>query len=142
MKNEFIVWIVSICGSVIAGLFGGWTIGLSVLCLFMLIDFITGIIAATMGDSPKSPNGGISSKVIWIGIIKKLTTLVMCVVAAQLDKLTGFNYIRDTVVIAYIITETISIIENAGLIGIPIPSVLEKVIDILKANNDKNKIDN
>lgn len=127
-------------GSIIVSLFGGWSEGLTVLCILMIIDFITGIVGAIMGESDKSANGGLSSKVIWLGIIKKVMTLVMVVVGAQLDIITNSNYIRDAVVIAYIITETISIIENAGIMGLPIPSIITKVIDVLKEKNDNTEV--
>lgn len=136
MKGQFILGGIGAVGSFIAGLFGGWSDGLMILCIFMVIDFITGMTAAAMGESGKSTNGGISSQVIWKGILKKLMTLVLVVVGAQLDRLTGANYIRDTVVIAYCITEVVSIIENAGLIGLPVPSIIQKVIDVLKEKND------
>lgn len=136
MKGNIINGILATLGSVIAGLFGGWTSGLTVLCIFMVIDFISGIAAALVNKSSKTNTGGLSSKVIWTGIIKKIFTLAMVVVGAQLDILSGANYIRDAVVIAYVITETISIVENAGLIGLPIPSILQKVIDVLKEKNE------
>lgn len=136
MSRQLIVGGISTVGSVIANIFGGWSDGLTVLCIFMIIDFITGMTAAAMGTSEKSINGGISSGIIWRGILKKIMTLVMVVVGAQLDKLTGASYIKDAVVIAYCITEVVSIIENAGLIGLPVPAVIQKVIDVLKEKND------
>ena len=128
-------------GSVIAGLFGGWNTGISVLCLFIVLDFITGIIGAALCKSNKSETGGINSKVIWIGILKKILELMMVVVGHQFDLLLGATYIRDAVVIAYIITETVSIIENAGLIGLPIPPIITKVIDVLKNKNDNINVE-
>lgn len=125
-----------IIGSFLVGLFGGWSTGISVLCIFIVIDFITGLVGAALCKSDKSETGGINSKVIWIGILKKLLELMMVVVGHQLDLLVGATYIRDAVVIAYIITETVSIIENAGLIGLPVPSIITKVIDVLKNKND------
>ena len=61
----------------------------------------------------------------------------MVLVACRLDMVMGSNFIRDAVVIAFIANETISIIENAGLMGIPIPSAIMRAIEILK-----NKADN
>lgn len=141
MKNQAVMGGISAVGSFVAGLFGGWSDGLTILCIFMVIDFITGMTAAAMGESEKSKNGGISSQAIWRGILKKLMTLVIVVVGAQLDKLTGANYIRDAVVIAYCITEVVSIIENAGLIGLPVPSIIQKVIDVLKEKNDSQEVE-
>lgn len=128
-------------GSVIAGLFGGWSTGISVLCLFIVLDFITGIVGAALCKSEKSETGGINSKVIWVGILKKILELMMVVVGHQFDLLLGATYIRDAVVIAYIITETVSIIENAGLIGLPIPPIITKVIDVLKNKNDNINVE-
>ena len=130
-----------VIGSLIAGLFGGWDIGISVLCIFIVFDLITGLTSAALCKSKKSESGGINSKVIWIGIMKKILELMMVVIGHQLDLLIGANYIRDAVVIAYIITETISIIENAGLIGLPVPAVITKVIDVLKNKNDNTPVE-
>ena len=59
-------------------------------------------------------------------------TLLVVLVACRLDLVMGSNFIRDAVVIAFIVNETISIIENAGLMGIPIPAVIIKAIEVLK----------
>lgn len=132
----FVSTVGGIIGSFIFGLFGGWSTGISVLCIFIVLDFITGIIGAILCKSEKSESGGLNSKVIWLGIIKKVLELTMVAVGHQFDLLLGATYIRDAVVIAYIITETVSIIENAGLIGLPIPPIIKKVIDVLKNKND------
>ena len=67
-------------------------------------------------------------------------TLLVVLVACRLDLVTGSTFIRDTAIIAFIANETISIIENAGLMGVPIPAVVAKAIDILKqkAEGDAN----
>ena len=70
-------------GSIIAGLFGGWSTGISVLCIFIVLDFVTGIIGAALCKSNKSETGGINSKVIWIGILKKILELMMVVVGTN-----------------------------------------------------------
>lgn len=130
-----------VVGSFLAGLFGGWSTGIYVLCIFIVFDFITGLVGAALCKSDKSESGGINSKVIWLGVMKKVLELMMVVIGHQLDLLIGATYIRDAVVIAYIITETISIIENAGLIGLPVPSIITKVIDVLKNKNDNIPIE-
>lgn len=128
--------VIGTIGSLIVGLLGGWSEGLQVLCIFMLIDFTTGIITALLGKSHKTTTGTLGSNAIFKGVAKKIFMLLMVVVGAQLDLITGASYIRDAVVIAYIVTECISIIENAGLIGVPIPKVITKVIDILKQKEE------
>jgi len=64
-------------------------------------------------------------------------TLVIVLVAAQLDKVLGTAFVRDAVVIAYIVNETISIIENAGLMGLPIPDVIMSAIEQLQGKNEQ-----
>ena len=66
--------------------------------------------------------------------------IMVVLVACRLDLVTGSTFIRDTAIIAFIANETISIIENAGLMGVPIPAVVAKAIDILKqkAEGDAN----
>ena len=59
-------------------------------------------------------------------------TLLVVLVACRLDLMVGANFIRDAVVIAFVANEAISIIENAGLMGIPIPAVITRAIEVLK----------
>lgn len=125
-----------VVGSFLAGLFGGWSTGISVLCIFIVIDFVTGLISASLCKSHKTASGGLSSRVVWQGVAKKLFELILVVVGHQLDLLIGASYVRDAVVIMYIVTEGISILENASLIGLPIPNVIKRVLDVLKEQSD------
>lgn len=120
-------------GSIIAMFLGGWDMAVITLCIFMGIDLITGVIVAFIfHKSPKTNTGTMSSRVGWKGLAKKGVTLLFVGVAVRLDMLIGSTYIRDAVCIAFISNELISIIENAGLMGIPIPAIITKSIDILK----------
>ena len=65
--------------------------------------------------------------------------LLMVLVACRLDLMIGSNYIRDACVIALVINETLSIVENLGLMGVPIPKVIINAIDILKRREDEKK---
>lgn len=93
---------------------------------------MTGLIAAAIGKSKKTENGGLSSSVGWLGLAKKCMTLLLVLVAHRLDVTLGVDWVKTTVVVAFIVNETISIIENAGLLGIPMPSVLKKAVELLK----------
>ena len=135
-KLQSISAIFGIVGSFLASLFGGWSTGISVLCIFIVLDFVTGFVAAALCKSHKTSSGGLSSKVIWTGIAKKLFELILVVMGHELDLLIGANYVRDAVVIAYIVTEGLSILENACLLGLPIPSVVKKVLDVLKTKSE------
>ena len=135
--------ICSISGAVGAGVayaFGGWDASIITLLVFMGIDYITGlIVAGVFHKSNKTETGALESRAGWKGLIKKGVTLVFIIVAVRLDILTaqlglleGGNYVRDAVCIAFIINELISIVENAGLMGVPIPSIIKKAIELLK----------
>ena len=129
----FILSTIGIIGSYITTLVGGWNTALVTLIIFMAIDYLTGfIVAGVFKNSPKTPSGTLSSHTGWKGLCKKGMTLLVVLVANRLDTFTGSNFIQNAAIIAYILTETVSIIENAGLMGVPIPNVLTQAIDLLK----------
>lgn len=132
MKSGFMT-VVGMVGGVIASLFGGWDVALVTLMIFMGIDYVTGlIVAGVFHNSEKTENGALESRAGWKGLCRKGVTLLAVLVACRLDLVMGSNFIRDAVVIAFIANETISIIENAGLMGIPIPAAIMRAIEILK----------
>lgn len=127
-------------GGIVATLFGGWTEGLLVLMIMMGIDYISGlVVAGVFHNSPKSPNGGLESHAGLKGLMRKVFIIALVVVAHMADRLIGTNYIRDAVVIAFCLNEAISIIENAGLMGIPIPKALRKAIDVLRQRSGETE---
>ena len=65
-------------------------------------------------------------------------TLVYVLVAARLDMLMRTDYLRDAVCIGFIANEALSIVENAGLMGISLPSGIKRSIDVLKNSAEKN----
>lgn len=130
-----------IIGATISKVFGGWDAALTTLIIFMGIDYVTGIIVAgVFHKSIKSSSGGLKSTIGWQGICRKGVTIAIVLVACRLDLLVGTTYIRDAVVIAFCTNELISIVENAGLMGIPMPDILVRTIDVLKhrGDNDEN----
>ena len=132
MKVSILTFIGAV-GGFIASIFGGWDAALTTLITFMAIDYITGlIVAGVFHKSPKTKTGALESKAGWKGLCRKGTTILIVLIACRLDLIMGTNFVRDSVIIAYIVNETISIVENAGLMGIPIPSVITKAIDVLK----------
>lgn len=132
MKMKILTFI-GVMGSGIASLFGGWDAALITLLIFMGIDYLTGlIVAGIFHNSEKTPNGTLESRAGWKGLCRKGVTLLIVLVACRLDLMMGSNFIRDAVVIAFVVNETISIIENAGLMGVPIPAVIVKAIEVLR----------
>lgn len=125
-------------GGGIAALFGGWTSAMTTLIIFMVIDYATGIIVAgVFHRSGKSKSGALESRAGFKGLCRKGMILLILLVACRLDFMLGTGYIKDCVCIAFVVNETLSIIENAGLMGVPIPQVLIKAIDVLKAKEEK-----
>lgn len=121
-----------VVGSGIAALFGGWDASLITLLIFMAIDYGSGLIcAAVFKASPKSETGALESYACWKGLCRKCMILLFVLIGARLDLVMGISYIRDAVCIAFIASELISITENAGLMGIPLPAVINSAVDIL-----------
>ena len=130
-------------GGAVAKALGGWDNAVITLIIFMVIDYAMGlIVAGVFKKSEKSENGGLSSRVCWIGLARKVITLLFVVIAYRLDLMIGTDYIRNGVIIAFCASELISICENAGLMGVPLPSVITKAIDILKSKSEDNHDDN
>lgn len=137
MKNTLLT-IIGVVGSGITYLLGGWDMALQTLIIFMAVDYITGlVVAGIFHKSGKTENGALSSKAGLQGIAKKIMTLLMVLVAVRLDILTGTDYIRDAVIIALCGNELISIIENAGLMGVPIPRKLKEAIEVLSRKEEE-----
>ena len=125
-------------GGGIAALFGGWTSAMTTLIIFMVIDYATGIIVAgVFHRSGKSKSGALESRAGFKGLCRKGMILLILLVACRLDLMLGTGYIKDCVCIEFVVNETLSIIENAWLMGVPIPQVLIKAIDVLKAKEEK-----
>ncbi|WP_313342480.1 phage holin family protein [Sedimentibacter sp.] len=131
---------VGVIGSIIANALGGWDMALRVLVLFMAVDYITGlIVAGVFKKSGKSEMGALESKAGFKGLCRKGMILGIVFIATQLDLLSGTELIRDTVIIGYVVNEAVSIIENAGLMGVPIPDIIKRALEILKSKKgDKN----
>lgn len=124
-------------GSFIANLFGGWGEDMITLLIFMGTDFLLGLlIAAFWQKSDKSRSGAVSSYSAWKGLVKKGVTLLIVLVAHRLDITLGTEYIRPAVIIAFCINELISIIENLGIMGVPLPTVLTGAIELLQNKTD------
>lgn len=127
-------------GSAVATLFGGWDAGLATLLIFMGLDYVSGlVVAGVFHKSTKTKTGALESSTGWKGLCRKVMTLIFVLVAHRLDLVIGTNYIRDAVIIAFIANETISLVENAGLMGVPLPAVIIKAVDILQKKTEREE---
>lgn len=129
---------IGIIGSFITYLYGGWNEAMNTLLIFMAIDYITGWCVALAGKSPKTKNGRLNSKVGFVGLMKKGMMMLMLIVAYRLDLLINTDgYVKNATCIAFILNETVSIVENISKF-IKMPPVIQEVIDFLKAKNSKD----
>lgn len=123
---------IGVIGSIIASAFDGWDTGLVTLLIFMGIDYFSGlVVAGVFHKSNKTESGALESKAGWKGLCRKCMTLLFVLIAYRLDLALGVSYIRDAVIIGFMANELISIVENAGLMGLPLPDAINKAIDVL-----------
>lgn len=140
MTKNILISIVGIIGSAIASAFGGWTTGLTTLVIFMAIDYATGlIVAGVFHKSTKTETGTLESRAGFKGLCRKGAMLLVVLVSYRLDLAVGTAYIKDAVIIAFIANEAISIIENAGLMGVPMNDTLKNAIDVLQKKGSGSK---
>ena len=134
MKLKYIIeLIISTLGTMLINIIGKPTNELMILLMLMIIDLITGtLVSAVWHKSSKTKSGKLSSRVMFKGIVKKILTLVIVVIAYQLDILLGINVIRYIVIITLIIEEILSIIETITLTGLKVPAIITKALDILE----------
>jgi len=132
MKYVFQV-IVGGIGSALTYLFGGVSALLGILLAFVVTDYITGVLAA-------GSKGELNSAIGFKGIGRKIGIFVLVAIAHLVDRALGDGtLIRDAAIFFYIANELLSIIENAGVLGVPIPDILLRAVEILKGKADPEK---
>ena len=116
-------------GTLITYLFGGWSTLLGVLLVFIIVDYISGMMSAFI-------DGRLSSSIGFRGIAKKVMIFTIVAVGHLVDIALGTNVIMVAVIYFYLANELLSIIENAGRIGIPIPDALSNAVQILNSKGE------
>jgi toxin secretion/phage lysis holin len=123
--------IVAAGGALASYLFGGWSALLSVLLTFVVIDYVSGVIAAAVDGKLNSHKG-------WAGIAKKVSIFFIVAVAHLVDTALGDSHIfRDAAIFFYIANELLSIVENIGRMGVPIPEKLTNAVEVLKGKGEE-----
>jgi toxin secretion/phage lysis holin len=125
--SEKISTTIGVIGTVITWFLGAWDIATIVLVSFMVLDFITGLLKGKFGD-------GIRSEKCFNGLKKKLSILIVLVVAVLLDRLIGNGtwVFRTLACYFYIANEGISILENCGQLGVNIPQPIKNALEQLR----------
>ena len=137
MIKESLCTSVGIVGSMIISLLGGWDVPMQALIICMIIDYLSGLaVAGIFHKSKKSENGALNSRSGLKGLCMKCMILLIIVAIVQVGKVLNVDWLRNATIIGFISNEFISIVENAGLMGMRLPKPVYKAIDIL---NDKEK---
>lgn len=124
----------AIVGVAIAKMLGGWDMALQVLVAVVCLDYLTGVLVAI---SEKQ----LSSEIGYKGLLKKMMIFLLVYLAVLLEKATGTDVVRLIVIMFYIANEGISILENAGKIGVPYPEKIKNILLQLKSKSDSEKVD-
>lgn len=135
MKHQFCAAI-GLVGAGISWAFGGWDASLTALVICMAIDYVSGcIVALIFHNSTKTDSGSYDSRLCLKGLYKKVLMLLTVILAVQIDQLLGIDYVRDAVCIGLAVNEVLSIVENLGRAGIPMPQAVINALEQLQKNN-------
>jgi len=138
-----IIEILSAIGGAVASFFCGLPPIMWVLLAVMTLDYITGLICGAMGKSPKTENGGLSSGEAFKGLLKKALIILVVLLAALLDRAVAmgagieFAAVAGATCLWFIASEGMSVLENAAAMGIPIPNILLRMLELFKSKGDK-----
>lgn len=130
MKNTYLKIIIAAGGAAASYLYGGWSQLLCVLLAFVVIDYITGVLAS-------ASEGKLSSAVGFKGIARKVCIFAIVAVAHLVDSSLGEVHVfRDTTIFFYLANELLSMLENMGRLGVPIPPIISKAVQVLQGKGD------
>ena len=131
--KDTICTLFGLCGAGIAWAFGGWDAALMALLICISVDYISGsLVALVFHKSSKSETGAYNSSYGLKGLCKKGLMLLFVLVAVQIYRLMGADYVRDAVCIGFCTNEILSIVENLGLAGVPMPQAVTKALEQLQ----------
>lgn len=131
--DTFIKTTVAIGGAAASFLWGGWSSLLNILLAFVVIDYISGLSAA-------GKEGKLNSEVGMWGIAKKVAIFAVVAIAHLVDTAMGDAHLfRDAAIFFYLANELLSVTENLGRIGVPIPSVIQKAVEVLRGKGGQNE---
>ena len=135
--KEKICTLLGLLGSALCWAFGGWDASIAALLVCMAVDYISGsMVALVFHNSRKTESGTYNSTYGLKGLCKKGMMLLFVLVAVQIDKMLGTAYARDAVCIGFCSNEVLSIIENLGLAGIPMPQAVTKALEQLQKHGN------
>ena len=131
--KETVCTVLGLVGSAVCWAFGGWDAAISALLICIAVDYVSGsVVALVFHKSTKTETGTYNSTYGLKGLCKKGLMLLFVLVAVQIDRILGTDYVRDAVCIGFCANEVLSIVENLGLAGIPMPQAVTKALEQLQ----------
>ncbi|MET3549176.1 toxin secretion/phage lysis holin [Paenibacillus favisporus] len=120
-------------GAIAGYLFGGWNVLINLLLILVVVDWLTGFGVAWV-------NGQLMSRKGFYGIARKIAVFMMVTVAHFIDVVLGnLKYFQNAVIFFYLANELLSILENVGRMGLPIPKVFQRAIEILESKSEEEE---
>ena len=131
--KQAVCTILGLLGGAVSWAFGGWDAAMAALLVCMGVDYLSGsIVALVFHNSRKTDTGAYDSRYGLKGLSKKGLMLMFVLVAVQIDRLMGVDYVRDAVCIGFCSNEILSITENLGLAGVPLPQAVTQALEHLQ----------
>lgn len=129
----------------VVSFFTGLPVIMWVLIGVMSIDYVTGLCCGAMGVSPKTETGGLSSRAAFKGLLRKCAVLLVVLLAVLLDLAVEanagvqFTAVTGATCLWFIASEGVSVLENAAAMGLPVPAVLRRALDIMRDSGGKEQ---
>lgn len=130
MKQNIFNGGIALIGGAITFLFGEWSQLLSLFLFVIILDYISGLSASVIEGK------GLNSAVGYKGLIKKFAIILIIALSYQIDKALGLDVIMSGTIYFFLANELISVVENYGRMGLPLPDQIKKVIQILKEKQE------
>lgn len=131
--KDWICTALGVLGSTVASLFGGWDAAFGALLACMAVDFLSGtVVALVFHKSPKTGTGSYNSAYGLKGLCRKGLMLMLVVIGVQVDTLLAIDYTKNAICLGLCANEILSITENLGLAGIPMPNAIVKALEQLQ----------
>ena len=113
-----------------------------ILIAVMTLDYITGLICGAMGKSKKTENGYLESHAAFVGLMKKMLIIFVVLLAALLDEAVSksagiqFAAVMGATCLWFVASEGMSVLENVASMGVPVPKILLKLLEIMREKGD------
>lgn len=120
-------------GAIIGYFLGGLDQLLTVFAVIFVIDTMSGIIKSNI-------NGTYSSKEFRHGILNKCGYILAIILVVQLDKILGnTGALRSALLFCFIYNEGVSVVENLGEMGVPIPKAITNALEVLHKKSEESE---